>query len=65
MKSDTLVLRGIGGLGSAMFTVSALALLLRVAAPEQRGRAAAVWQGGFLLGGIVAGVRDHLTRSAG
>ena len=46
-------LRGIGGLGSAMFTVSALALLLRVAAPEQRGRAAAVWQGGFLLGGIV------------
>jgi MFS family permease len=47
------VLRGIGGLGSAMFTVSALALLLRVAQPEQRGRAAAVWQGGFLLGGIV------------
>ncbi len=48
-----IALRGIGGLGSAMFTVSALALLLRVARPEQRGRAAAVWQGGFLLGGIV------------
>ena len=48
-----LVLRGIGGLGSAMFTVSALALLLRVAAPEQRGRAAAAFQGGFLLGGVV------------
>jgi MFS transporter, DHA1 family, multidrug resistance protein len=48
-----IVLRGIGGLGSAMFTVSALALLLRVAAPDQRGRAAAVFQGGFLLGGIV------------
>lgn len=48
-----IALRGIGGLGSAMFTVSALALLLRVAAPDQRGRAAAVWQGGFLLGGIV------------
>jgi MFS family permease len=48
-----IVLRGIGGLGSAMFTVSALALLLRVASPEQRGRAAAVFQGGFLLGGIV------------
>jgi MFS family permease len=47
-----LVLRGIGGLGSAMFTVSALALLIRVAAPEQRGRAAAAFQGGFLLGGI-------------
>jgi MFS family permease len=48
-----LALRGVGGLGSAMFTVSALALLLRVAAPEQRGRAAAAFQGGFLLGGIV------------
>jgi len=51
--TQLIVLRGIGGLGSAMFTVSALALLLRVAAPEQRGRAAAVFQGGFLLGGIV------------
>ncbi len=47
-----LILRGIGGLGSAMFTVSALALLLRVAAPEQRGRSAAAFQGGFLLGGV-------------
>lgn len=51
--AQLLVLRGIGGLGSAMFTVSALALLIRVAAPEQRGRAAAAFQGGFLLGGVV------------
>ena len=51
--TQLLVLRGIGGLGSAMFTVSALALLLRVAAPEQRGRAAAAFQGGFLLGGVM------------
>jgi MFS family permease len=48
-----LVLRGLGGLGSAMFSVSALALLLRVAAPEQRGRSAAAFQGGFLLGGVM------------
>jgi MFS family permease len=47
-----LVLRGIGGLGSAMFTVSALALLLRTVGPEQRGRAASAFQGGFLLGGV-------------
>ena len=55
MASDythLLVLRGIGGLGSAMFTVSAMALLLRVVEPEQRGRASAAYQGGFLLGGI-------------
>jgi MFS family permease len=50
--AQLLVLRGIGGLGSAMFTVSALALLLRVAAPDQRGRSAAAFQGGFLLGGV-------------
>lgn len=50
--AQLLVLRGVGGLGSAMFTVSALALLIRVAKPEQRGRAAAAFQGGFLLGGI-------------
>ena len=47
-----LVLRGIGGLGSSMFTVSALALLLRVVDSSQRGRAAGAFQGGFLLGGV-------------
>ena len=53
-----LVLRGIGGVGSAMFTVSALSLLLRVAEPEQRGQASGSFQSGFLLGGIFGpGVR--------
>lgn len=47
-----LVLRGIGGFGSAMFTVSSFALLLRVVAPDQRGRATGTYQTGFLLGGI-------------
>jgi MFS family permease len=47
-----LALRGIGGIGSSMFTVSALSLLLRVAPPDRRGRAASAFQGGFLLGGI-------------
>jgi len=47
-----ILLRGVGGLGSAMFTVSAMALLLRVVEPHQRGRAAGAFQGGFLLGGI-------------
>jgi len=48
-----LVLRGIGGIGSAMFTVSAMALLLRVVAQRQRGRAAGAFQAGFLIGGVV------------
>lgn len=47
-----LVLRGVGGFGSAMFTVSSFALLLRVVSPDQRGRATGVYQTGFLLGGI-------------
>ncbi len=47
-----IVLRGIGGLGSSMFTVSALALLLRVVDNAQRGRASSAYQGGFLLGGV-------------
>lgn len=47
-----IILRGIGGLGSSMFTVSALALLLRVVDNSQRGRAASAYQGGFLLGGV-------------
>jgi MFS family permease len=47
-----LALRAAGGVGSAMFTVAALSLLLRVAPQSHRGRAAATWQGGFILGGI-------------
>jgi len=50
--AQLLVLRGIGGLGSAMFTVSSFALLLRVVAPGQRGRAAGTYQTGFLFGAI-------------
>ena len=50
--TQLIVLRGIGGFGSAMFTVSSFALLLRVVAPAQRGRAAGTYQTGFLLGAI-------------
>lgn len=50
--TQLLLLRGAGGIGSAMFTVSAMALLLRVVDAEHRGRASGLWQSGFLLGGI-------------
>lgn len=46
------LLRGVGGVGSAMFTVSAMSLLLRVVPAEQRGRATGLYQGGFILGGV-------------
>jgi MFS family permease len=47
-----LVLRGVGGVGSALFTVSAVSLLLRIVRSDQRGRASAWFQGGFLAGGV-------------
>lgn len=54
--SQLLLLRGIGGIGSAMFTVSASALLFRVVDGANRGRASGLFQGGFLFGGLVGPV---------
>src|SRR5580692_6771564 len=50
--AQLLVLRGVGGLGSAMYSVSAQALLLASVPSAQRGRASGLYSGGFLLGGI-------------
>lgn len=47
-----LILRGLGGTGSSMFTVSAMSLLLRSVDPQHRGRASSTYQSGFLLGGL-------------
>ena len=47
-----LLLRGVGGLGSAMFTVSAMTLLLGSVPAGLRGRATGFYQGGFLIGGM-------------
>lgn len=47
-----LILRGVGGVGSAVFTIAAVSLVLRVAAAHQRGRAMSVYRAGFLIGGI-------------
>ena len=49
-----LVLRGAGGVGSIMFSVSAVSLLVRVTPDHQRAQAQGVWAGSFLLG-IIAG----------
>ena len=47
-----IVLRGSGGLGSAMYTVSAQALLLGRVPAHQRGRASGIFSAGFIVGGI-------------
>lgn len=48
-----LVLRGLGGVGSAVFTISSTSLLLRVATRAQRGQTQSIYRGGFLIGGII------------
>ncbi|WP_295150212.1 MFS transporter [Saccharopolyspora sp.] len=47
-----LLFRALGGIGSTMFTVSAVALLVRLAPPHLRGRASGLWATSFLLGNI-------------
>lgn len=47
-----LVMRGVGGIGSAMFTVASMTVLLNSVDPARRGRAQGFFQGGFLLGGM-------------
>src|SRR5215470_16920919 len=50
--TELIILRGAGGLGSAMFGVSAQTLLLVSVPNEQRGRASGLFAGGFLVGSI-------------
>jgi MFS family permease len=47
-----LILRGVGGIGSAMFTVAAMSLLLGSTSAAHRARAVGFYQGGFLIGGM-------------
>jgi MFS family permease len=50
--NELIILRGAGGLGSAMFGVSGQTLLLVSVPSAQRGRASGLFAGGFLVGGI-------------
>ena len=58
-----LVFRSLGGIGSTMFTVSAMGLLVRLADPAARGRISGLYASAFLignmfgpvLGGVLAG----------
>lgn len=51
-----LVLRGLGGIGSTMFTVSAMALVVRLAPPAIRGRVSSAYASSFLIGGMLGPV---------
>ncbi|WGW11654.1 MFS transporter [Saxibacter everestensis] len=47
-----LLFRALGGIGSTMFSVSALGLLIRMSPPEGRGRVSGLYATSFLLGSI-------------
>lgn len=47
-----LVFRGLGGIGSTMFSVSALGLLIRMSPSHSRGRVSGLYATSFLLGSI-------------
>lgn len=49
---ELLLFRGLGGIGSTMFTVSAMGLLVRMSPPGARGRVSSLYSGAFLLGNI-------------
>ncbi|MFT3899616.1 MAG: MFS transporter [Gordonia sp. (in: high G+C Gram-positive bacteria)] len=48
-----LVLRALGGVGSVMFTVSAMSLIIRISPSAIRGRVSGVYSSSFVLGSIV------------
>lgn len=51
-----LIFRSLGGIGSTMFTVSAMALLVRLAPPLIRGRVSSMYGSAFLIGGVIGPV---------
>ncbi|MCT1558212.1 MFS transporter [Helcobacillus massiliensis] len=60
-----LVFRGLGGIGSTMFTVSAMSLLVRLAPPRMRGRVSSAYGSAFLIGGMVGPVLGGMLASYG
>ncbi len=61
--AQLLVFRGLGGIGSTMFTVSAMALLVRLAPPTIRGRVSSAYASAFLVGGMLGPVLGGLLAS--
>lgn len=63
--TQLVIFRGLGGIGSTMFTVSAVALIVRLAPPTIRGRVSSAYGSAFLLGGIGGPVLGGLLGNLG
>lgn len=57
--------RAFGGIGSVMFTVSAMGLIVRLAPPAARGRVSALYGSAFLLGNITGPLLGSLLAGFG
>ncbi len=60
-----LIFRAIGGIGSTMFFISALSLLIRISPAEARGRIAGLFATSFLVGLVGGPLVGSLTASFG
>lgn len=60
-----LVFRALGGIGSTMFFVSALGLMIRMSPANARGRVAGMFSGAFLTGSVAGPVVGSLTAGLG
>jgi ACDE family multidrug resistance protein len=60
-----LVFRALGGIGSTMFFVSALGLMIRMSPANARGRVAGMFSGAFLTGSVAGPIVGSLTAGFG
>lgn len=60
-----LIFRGLGGVGSVMFTVASMALVIRLAPPKSRGRVSGAYAGAFLIGNVCGPVLGGLLAGFG
>lgn len=60
-----LLFRGLGGIGSTMFTVSAMGLIVRLSPVTERGRISGFYGSTFLIGGILGPVIGGLLAGFG
>ncbi|WP_419197219.1 MFS transporter [Mycolicibacterium austroafricanum] len=60
-----LLFRSLGGIGSAMFTVSSLGLMIRISPPDARGRVAGLFSSGFMVGSVGGPILGALTAGFG
>ena len=60
-----LFFRALGGIGSTMFMVSALGLMIRISPHDARGRVAGMFSGAFLVGSVAGPILGTVTAGLG